>query len=174
MKRRQFLQTGSLVSLPVLFGGLELSAITRSALFGMVNNGNDRVLVLIQLNGGNDGLNMVIPIDQYQGLNAVRPNLVIPESMVLKMKDTTGLHPSMTGMHTMFQEEKLAVVQSVGYPIRTGPTSGPRISGLQRLKPTNFWLQAGQEGILTTSFQAILMHIPTMIVRTLLPSPSVV
>lgn len=116
MKRRQFLQTGSLVSLPVLFGGLELSAITRSALFGMVNNGDDRVLVLIQLNGGNDGLNMVIPIDQYQGLNAVRPNLVIPESMVLKMKDTTGLHPSMTGMHTMFQEEKLAVVQSVGYP----------------------------------------------------------
>jgi len=116
MKRRQFLQTGSLVSLPVLFGGLELSAITRSALFGMVNNGDDRVLVLIQLNGGNDGLNMVIPLDQYTGLNQVRPNLVLPESKVLKLRDKTGLHPSMTGLHTLYQEEKMAVVQSVGYP----------------------------------------------------------
>jgi len=54
MKRRQFLQSGSFMSLPLLLGGLEVSAISRSSLFSMVNNGDDRVLVLIQLNGGND------------------------------------------------------------------------------------------------------------------------
>ena len=116
MKRRQFLQSGSFLSLPVLLGGLEVSAIAKSSLFSMVNNGDDRILVLVQLNGGNDGLNMVIPLDQYSGLSQVRPNLLIPESSVLKLVDKTGIHPSMTGLHRLYQDEKLAVVQSVGYP----------------------------------------------------------
>lgn len=116
MKRRQFIQTGSLVSLPVLLSGMEVTAVTRSSLFNLVNGDDDKVLVLIQLNGGNDGLNMVIPIDQYSGLNAVRQNLIIPESSVLKLTDKTGLHSKMNGMQALFQEGKLAVVQSVGYP----------------------------------------------------------
>jgi len=116
MKRRQFIQTGSLVSLPILLGGLEISAMSRSSLFGIMGSDNDRVLVLIQLNGGNDGLNMVIPLDQYSGLNAARPTLVIPENKVLRLNEKTGLHPSMTGLQRLFAEEKLAVVQSVGYP----------------------------------------------------------
>jgi len=116
MKRRQFLQSGSMMSLPVLLGGLEVSALTGSSLFSLLNNDDDKVLVLIQLNGGNDGLNMVIPLDQYSGLNMVRPNLVLPETSVLKLVDKTGLHPVMTGMHRLYQDEKLAVVQSVGYP----------------------------------------------------------
>src|SRR5690606_27957596 len=73
-------------------------------------------LVLIQLNGGNDGLNMVIPLDQYSGLTSVRGNLVLPESSVLALTDLTGLHPKMTGLKTLFEEEKLSVIQSVGYP----------------------------------------------------------
>ncbi len=116
MKRRQFIQTGSLVSLPILLGGMEISAMSRSSLFGILGDDNDRVLVLIQLNGGNDGLNMVIPLDQYSGLNAARPSLVIPESKVLRLTDKTGIHPSMKGLQRLFTEEKLAVVQSVGYP----------------------------------------------------------
>lgn len=116
MKRRQFLQSGSIMSLPIFLGGLEVSAMGKSSLFNLVNNGDDRVLVLIQLNGGNDGLNMVIPLDQYSGLTQVRPTLVLPETSVLKMTDKTGLHPSMSGLHRLYQEEKLAVVQSVGYP----------------------------------------------------------
>lgn len=116
MKRRQFLQSGSIMSLPIFLGGLEVSAMGKSSLFNLVNNGDNRVLVLIQLNGGNDGLNMVIPLDQYSGLTQVRPTLVLPETSVLKMTDKTGLHPSMSGLHRLYQEEKLAVVQSVGYP----------------------------------------------------------
>lgn len=116
MKRRQFIQTGSLVSLPILLGGMEVTAVSRSSLFSMVNADDDKVLVLIQLNGGNDGLNMVIPLDQYSGLTSVRGNLVLPESSVLSLTDLTGLHPKMTGLKTLFDEEKLAVIQSVGYP----------------------------------------------------------
>jgi uncharacterized protein (DUF1501 family) len=116
MKRRQFLQNGSLMSLPVLLGGLEVSAISKSSLFSLVNNGDDKVLVLIQMNGGNDGLNMVIPLDQYSGLNLVRPNLVLPENAVLKLTDKTGLHPAMKGLQDLFTDQKMAVVQSVGYP----------------------------------------------------------
>lgn len=116
MKRRQFIQTGSLVSLPILLSGMEVTAVTRSSLFSLVNADDDKILVLIQLNGGNDGLNMVIPMDQYSGLTSVRGNLVLPESSVLSLTDLTGLHPKMTGLHTLFQEEKLAVIQSVGYP----------------------------------------------------------
>jgi uncharacterized protein (DUF1501 family) len=116
MKRRQFLQSGSIMSLPIFLGGLEVSAFGKSSLFNLVNNGDDRVLVLIQLNGGNDGLNMVIPLDQYSGLSQVRPTLMLPENTVLKLTDKTGLHPVMSGLQQLYQEEKLAVVQSVGYP----------------------------------------------------------
>jgi uncharacterized protein (DUF1501 family) len=116
MKRRQFLQTGSVVSLPLFLGGMEVSAITRSSLFQLINPDDDRVLVLVQLNGGNDGLNMVIPVDQYSGLSQVRPNLLLPENSLLKLSDKTALHPAMQGMQKLFQEESLAVVQSVGYP----------------------------------------------------------
>jgi len=116
MKRRQFLQSGSLMSLPIFLGGLEVSAFSKSSLFNLINNDDDKVLVIIQLNGGNDGLNMVIPVDQYQGLSAVRPSLLLPESSLLKMVDKTALHPSMTGLHRLYNEGKMAVVQSVGYP----------------------------------------------------------
>lgn len=116
MKRRQFLQSSSVLSIPVLLGGIEISAITSSPLFNFINKDNDKVLLLIQLNGGNDGLNMVIPLDQYSGLSQVRPSLIIPESSVLKLVDETGLHPAMSGAASLFKEGQLAVIQSVGYP----------------------------------------------------------
>lgn len=104
------------MSLPIFLGGLEVNAIAKSSLFNMVNSNDDRILVLVQLNGGNDGLNMVIPLDQYTGLNALRPSLVLPETSVLKMTDKTGLNPNMAGFKRLFDEEKIGVVQSVGYP----------------------------------------------------------
>jgi uncharacterized protein (DUF1501 family) len=90
----------------------------------------DRVLVLIQLNGGNDGLNMVIPRDQYSALAAARSNIMIPETKVLSLTDATGLHPSMTGLQALYQEGKLVVCQSVGYP-------SPNFS---HFRATDIWL----------------------------------
>ena len=77
---------------------------------------NDRVLIVIMLNGGNDGLNTVIPLDQYSNLALVRPQILVPESEILPFQELNGLHPSMLPLQNMFLEEKALVVQNVGYP----------------------------------------------------------
>ena len=78
----------------------------------------DHVLVLIQMNGGNDGLNTVIPLDQYSNLSAARSNVLIPENEVLSLDGTnaTGLHPAMGGLRNMYNDGKVKIIQNVGYP----------------------------------------------------------
>lgn len=117
MKRRQFIKAaGTAVSVPLLLNGMRVSAMPRSFLSRIVNPESDRVLVLIQLNGGNDGLNMVVPMDQYDNLANVRGNILLPESSILSIEDTVGLHPVMTGIRGLYDDGKMGIVQSVGYP----------------------------------------------------------
>jgi len=115
MKRRTFLKSASVVSVPVMLGGVPVSAISRSP-FMSAANGTDKVLVLIRLNGGNDGLNTLIPIDQYDKLYNVRQNLIVPESSLLQIDNNLGLHPSMSGMKNLYDNGKLNIIQDVGYP----------------------------------------------------------
>ncbi|HJW27813.1 MAG TPA: DUF1501 domain-containing protein [Saprospiraceae bacterium] len=115
MKRRNFFRTSALTSIPVMMNGMKLSAVP----FPFAMNGgrdNDRVLVLVQLNGGNDGLNTVIPKDQYSALSALRPNIMIPENTVLTIEDKIALHPSMVKMQEMYLDGKVGIVQGVAYP----------------------------------------------------------
>lgn len=117
MKRRQFIQsTGTVLTLPVLLNGVQLSAMGQTSIFNFTDPENDRILVLIQLNGGTDGLNMILPKDQYDNLNAVRGNILLPENQILDLTDVTGIHPAMQGSQLLFQEGKLGVIHSVGYP----------------------------------------------------------
>lgn len=116
MKRRSFLRGASLLPLPIVLGQARLSALTQPFLSAAMNQNDDRVLVLIQLDGGNDGLNTVLPLDQYSSLMAVRENLVIPENQVLKVEDNVGFHPAFEGIRSMYDEGQVAVVQGVGYP----------------------------------------------------------
>jgi uncharacterized protein (DUF1501 family) len=76
---------------------------------------NDRVLVVLQLTGGNDGLNTVVPFTDpvYRRL---RPTLSLADAKLHKLDDRVGLHPSMDGMKKLFDGGQAAVVQSVGYP----------------------------------------------------------
>lgn len=114
MNRRNFFRTSALTSVPVWLNGMKLSA----APFPFMFNGeeNDRVLVLIQLNGGNDGINCVIPIDQYSELSALRSNIMIPENRALQIEDTVSLHPSMNLLRNMYIDGKMGIIQGVGYP----------------------------------------------------------
>src|ERR671913_618771 len=73
------------------------------------------ILVLVQLAGGNDGLNTVIPFEDADYYR-LRPTLGIAKEKVLRLGDTIGLHPSCTAMHALYQSGKLGVVQNVGYP----------------------------------------------------------
>ena len=76
---------------------------------------SDTVLVVCQFSGGNDGLNTVIPYaaSEYYKL---RPTIGIPETDVLKLNESMGLHPGMTGIQELYKEGKVAIVQNVGYP----------------------------------------------------------
>ena len=123
MKRRDFLKytvppaaaTAMLGSIPVRAIGME-SPLIRALMESP--NDTDHVLVLVQMNGGNDGLNMVIPIDNYSSYQAARSNVAIPQNRILSLtgNSKSGLHPSMNGIRTLFNEGKAAVVQAVGYP----------------------------------------------------------
>jgi uncharacterized protein (DUF1501 family) len=117
MKRRDFLRNTSLasLSLPFISNGFSMQAISKE-LFEYSKNAEDRVLVLIRMNGGNDGLNMVFPIDQYANLMVQRPNILIPQNQLLNLTSDVALHPKMTGMQQMFNNGKLSVIQNVGYP----------------------------------------------------------
>jgi len=123
MKRRSFIKrTASSALLPVFINGLSFRSYGSSPLLRMLAAKaalNDKVLVLVQLNGGNDGLNTLIPLDQYTNLTAARSNIMIQDSKVLKLNGftKTGLHPAMTGMHNLFNNESsLNIIQAVGYP----------------------------------------------------------
>ncbi|AGA28645.1 DUF1501 domain-containing protein [Singulisphaera acidiphila] len=74
-----------------------------------------RILVVVQLDGGNDGLNTVVPYrdDAYRQR---RPKLAIPAGEVLKINDRVGLHPSLEPFAKLLEQEQLAIVQGVGYP----------------------------------------------------------
>lgn len=75
---------------------------------------NERILIVVQLSGGNDGLNTIVPYadDAYR---AARPKLAIATPDVLKCNDEVGFHPALTGMRDLLDDGKLAVVTGVGY-----------------------------------------------------------
>jgi len=109
-------------AVPALISGYSVKALAADSplVQALLGGGTDtdHVLVIVQLSGGNDGLNMVIPISTYSLYNAARTNIAIPENKILKLNGyaNTGLHPSMTGLQSMYNENKLKVIQAVGYP----------------------------------------------------------
>lgn len=100
---------------PILVNNVNLQSVGKT-LFDVSKSAEDRVLVIIRLNGGNDGLNTVIPRDQYANLTIQRSNVLLPENSILPLTTEVGLHPSMTGIQNMFNSGKVGVIQNVGYP----------------------------------------------------------
>ena len=81
----------------------------------MTSNKKDPVLVVLQLSGGNDALNTVIPYgDPLYADN--RPSVRVPDDQVLKINDYVGLNPNMGPMKQLYDEGKMAIIQGVGYP----------------------------------------------------------
>lgn len=110
INRRRFLQVGSLASASVLMPKF-LKALEKDK---MVPPGN-KILVVIQLSGGNDGLNTVIPYrnDIYY---RSRPTLGIQRDKALSLTDETGLHPALTGLKSLYDSGSMGILQNVGYP----------------------------------------------------------
>lgn len=78
-------------------------------------NSQERVLVVIQLSGGNDGLNTVVPYSNGLYYKA-RPKLAIPKDEVLKLNADIGLHPSLRGVADLIENKQFCVLQGIGYP----------------------------------------------------------
>ncbi len=109
MNRKKFIKNAGIAALfPFVLDALQ-ACNTRQT--------GNRIFVIIQLDGGNDGLNTLIPLDNYQLLAASRPNLLIPENKVLRMKGVsqTALHPALEGIKDMYDDKLISFVQGVGY-----------------------------------------------------------
>ena len=123
MKRRNFLKLSATSSAIGLLP-FELNAMLKSVNISSCDVSN-RKLVLINLAGGNDGLNTIIPINEYDAYANLRPNLKISDSgtnsyitldNTLPDNQLIGLHPALTGFKSMYDQGWMRVLQSVGYP----------------------------------------------------------
>lgn len=117
MKRRNFVKNVAFASVgaPFVLKGMQYQGIAKK-LFETSKAAEDRVLVIIRLNGGNDGLNTLIPLDGYDNLAIQRSNVLIPQNQLLTLNATNAFHPVMTGMKNLYQSGKLGIIQNVGYP----------------------------------------------------------
>ena len=112
--RRQFLSfagTSALVSLSPVVPNFLL----RAAAAEEKTSRGENVLVVLQLSGGNDGLNTVVPF-QHDEYRRSRPTLAIPANQVLKIDSQLGFHPSLRGLAGLLEAGRLAILQGVGYP----------------------------------------------------------
>lgn len=111
MKRRSFLQNASLISLAP-----SVPAFLPRANAGLNRKDNNgKILVVLQLSGGNDGLNTVIPFADERYAKH-RPKLKIANDRVIKVNDSIGLHPQLKPMAELLDDGRLSIVQGVGYP----------------------------------------------------------
>ena len=121
LNRRQFTHLAGLTALSATVPtflhktGLAVAGEARNETKPLSGLKDNRVLVVVQLAGGNDGLNTLVPFadDNYYKL---RPRLGIDAKKVLRLDDRVGLHPEMMELHKLFKDGGLAVVPNVGYP----------------------------------------------------------
>jgi uncharacterized protein (DUF1501 family) len=130
--RRDFLKKVPLaMSIPFTLAGMPLRVMGDNSLTRMAAASNsDRVLIILQMHGGNDGLNALIPVDQYELYYNKRPNIAIPAKnrsrgyvpldSTLSLESQVGLHPDMLGMKALYDQANLAIVQGVSYKKNNG------------------------------------------------------
>ncbi len=114
MKRRDFIKQSAFTTAGTMLIPHFLKAYEAQAM-GQVNPPNGKILVVVQLSGGNDGLNTVIPFrnDIYY---RERPSIAIKSDKVLPLTDEIGLHPAMGPLKALYDEGLLTVINNVGYP----------------------------------------------------------
>ncbi len=131
--RRSFLRGLGLTSgASVLLGGTAVSAMSASPFSYLLNNAiEDRVLVIIRLKGGNDGLNTFVPMYDYETYLANRPEIALPENSLIGLDDF-GMHPAMSPLESLWQQNGMKVLNSVGYPNHN----------LSHFRSTDIWASA--------------------------------
>lgn len=115
MKRRDFLKKLGIIAgtgaMTFSLKGMPMQAFNS---INLNKNLNGKILVIIQLKGGNDGLNTIVPIEDSIYYNS-RPGLGISKSEALKFHDLLGFHPALTDFRDLYDEGKMSIIQNVGY-----------------------------------------------------------
>lgn len=149
MQRRKFIQHATRTALlPGMLSGMGISAFARSPLVQALSAGavdTNRILVLIYLGGGNDGLNTLVPIDQYDILQKARPDVILPEQSLLNLSGVNDLklHPALSGFRSLYDNGRLAMIQNVGYPNQN----------YSHFRSTDIWMTAADaEEVLPTGW----------------------
>ncbi|MDO3562898.1 DUF1501 domain-containing protein [Ralstonia pseudosolanacearum] len=143
MERRDFLKAGAMLGM-----GGALPGVVFAQGRGK-RNGYGNLLILIELKGGNDGLNTVVPYTSAQ-YYALRPRIAIKREQVLQLDDRYGLHPSLQPLMPLWQAGELSVVQGLSYP-------QPNLSHFRSIEIWDTASRADQylhEGWLTRAFAA--------------------
>ncbi|HET7033787.1 MAG TPA: DUF1501 domain-containing protein [Casimicrobiaceae bacterium] len=147
MNRRRFLQT-SLASAALGLAGVGAPSGAQCATASQTPYRN--LLVLIELKGGNDGLNTLVPFED-PAYYALRPKLAISRDAVVQLSPRAGLHPALAPLMPLWEKRELAILQGVGYP-------DPNLSHFRSIEiwdtasPSETYLQ---DGWLTRTFAAI-------------------
>ncbi len=129
MDRRKFIKKISIVgaAAPFLINGIPMRALGSTSIFNKLLNkadNNGKIMVLIQLHGGNDGLNTFVPLNMYDEYYNIRANVALPvngKRKISKLDESLadeqqlGLHPDIFNFKKMYDEASAAVVQNVGY-----------------------------------------------------------
>jgi uncharacterized protein (DUF1501 family) len=141
MRRRKFLKLSSAASVLTMLP-TEVYSLFRSVGIESCPNTTGKKIVLIQLAGANDGLNTLVPLNQYDHYANLRPNLklnntgsnaVINLDTTLAIENQVGLHPVMTGFKDLYDKGLVRIIQGVGYPN----------INLSHFKSTDLWLSGG-------------------------------
>lgn len=135
--RKSFLSTLGIGALGsgFMLGGLSVTAMARTKFLNrLVAANNDRVLILIQLGGGNDGLNTIVPVENdvyYQK----RPTIAISKEESILLSDDIGMHPAMASLESIWGNGNMSVIHNVGY-------ENPNRS---HARATDIWTSASDE-----------------------------
>jgi len=123
MKRRNFLKNAAFSTAPMFLNSMPLGVFaTPKMLESLSCNPNDRSIVIIHLNGANDGLNNLIPLNQMLLYSDYRPNIKFAENELLTLQadlpdnQMIGLNPHMDDFKHLYDTGKLAIIQGAGYP----------------------------------------------------------
>ncbi len=119
MKRRDFLHNlAHAAAVPTLFSSLAFDRLdfsSESLLSNTLQDGN--ILILVRLDGGNDGLNTIIPLNELSSLNNARPHVMLPDNSIINLgQNDLGLHPKLSNFKSFFEEDRFKIIQNVGYP----------------------------------------------------------
>lgn len=132
--RRMFMRNlGIAGSVSLMLGKTPITAMSSSPLsWGLTNSNSDRILVLVRLKGGNDGLNTIIPIFDYGTYQTARPTIAIPQSDILNLSDEFGIPNWMGDIMPLWNDGSMKVVNTVGYPDQN----------LSHFRSTDIWASA--------------------------------